>query len=291
MSGAIDPKLLADILARPLDDAPRLVAADALQEKGDPRGLFIAHQVRLAESGLPKVERATLYLESQALLKRHADEWGASVKGLVHRMRRGFVDQVTADAGELIKRGASLFQAEPITSLVVQSAAPDKIEALTKLGAFQRVQSLTIHGALGDKGAAALATALAARTEPLTSLNVGSTKIRGAGAKALVRSIAGMKKLVLTSNEVGDEGCDAIASAKESSSLSVLFLTDNDITDEGVLKLARSPNLGSLTRLGLARNEEVTTDSLARIASAKTLRGLRWLEYSDEDELQHVAVR
>ncbi len=41
----LDPQLLAEILARPLDDGPRLVLADALQERADPRGQFIVMQL------------------------------------------------------------------------------------------------------------------------------------------------------------------------------------------------------------------------------------------------------
>lgn len=44
--------LLADVIAAPDDDAPRLVLADRLMEQGDPRGEFIAAQVQLASRGI-----------------------------------------------------------------------------------------------------------------------------------------------------------------------------------------------------------------------------------------------
>jgi uncharacterized protein (TIGR02996 family) len=38
--------LFSAVVATPDDDAPRLVLADALEERGDPRGRFISLQVR-----------------------------------------------------------------------------------------------------------------------------------------------------------------------------------------------------------------------------------------------------
>ena len=43
-----ETELLAEIYAAPDDDAPRLVYADWLQERGDPRGEFIALQLERA---------------------------------------------------------------------------------------------------------------------------------------------------------------------------------------------------------------------------------------------------
>jgi uncharacterized protein (TIGR02996 family) len=41
--------LLAEIIANPDDDGPRLILADLLDERGDPRGAFIRVQVELAD--------------------------------------------------------------------------------------------------------------------------------------------------------------------------------------------------------------------------------------------------
>jgi uncharacterized protein (TIGR02996 family) len=45
---SVDAPLLADVLARPQDDGPRLVLADWLAEQGDPRGELISLQIALA---------------------------------------------------------------------------------------------------------------------------------------------------------------------------------------------------------------------------------------------------
>lgn len=81
--------LLADIYANPADDGPRLVYADWLQERGDPRGEFIALQC--AKTPDPKREAA--------LLKAHGAKWLGPLAPVVLKgvgFRRGFPAVVTA---------------------------------------------------------------------------------------------------------------------------------------------------------------------------------------------------
>lgn len=75
--------LLAAVYASPADDAPRLVYADALQEKGDPRGELIALQCAGAEEK-----------KAKALVKAHGKQWLgalAPVLGASFEFRRGFL--------------------------------------------------------------------------------------------------------------------------------------------------------------------------------------------------------
>ena len=67
-------ELLAAIRAAPGDDRPRLVYADWLQERGDPRGEFIALQ--LANAGAGAGERdARAQRREQVLLRDHVRAW------------------------------------------------------------------------------------------------------------------------------------------------------------------------------------------------------------------------
>lgn len=287
---ALDRSLLDAVLQNPLDDGPRLVLSDALQERGDPRGLFIAAQCRLQERGLGPSERARFTREAAHLLDAHRAEWAGSAAGFEYTMRRGFIDQLEAQAADLVAK-AAIFADEPITRLALTRASKDHVVALASAGAFARVSRLTIRGGIGDDGAEALAQALAKRSSPVGTLNLSGNNIGPAGMTALAGALIGCQALALTSNPLGDEGAEAIAKAKALGSLNTLFLTDTDLTDEGVTALAKSKTLTALTRLGLARNEEVTTESLAAISSSKKLKALRWLEYSDEDGIQSVATR
>src|ERR1700735_2152995 len=78
--------LLAEILATPDDDAPRLVFADWLEEHGDiDRATFIRLQIRQAPLDgswqlVPVyAERNELERQVKELLSRHEEEWLASV--------------------------------------------------------------------------------------------------------------------------------------------------------------------------------------------------------------------
>ena len=83
--------LLADIYANPDDDAPRLVLADLLLERGDPRGELIMLQLERGEAEPSKRE--------QELLKKHGKTWLGNLAPVLSwgrgysntRFRRGFV--------------------------------------------------------------------------------------------------------------------------------------------------------------------------------------------------------
>ena len=82
------------ILAAPDDDAPRLVFADWLQARGDPRGELITVQCALENDELPWPERQRLQARERAVLNReHAKvltEPLRSVRDGHYTFRRGF---------------------------------------------------------------------------------------------------------------------------------------------------------------------------------------------------------
>jgi uncharacterized protein (TIGR02996 family) len=81
----VDP-MLAKVLAAPDDDGLRQVWADALVERGDPRGELVAIQVAAAREALtPAQER-----RARSLLAKHRVEWLGDLAGVVQR-REGLV--------------------------------------------------------------------------------------------------------------------------------------------------------------------------------------------------------
>ncbi|MFO0547559.1 MAG: TIGR02996 domain-containing protein [Polyangiaceae bacterium] len=66
-----EEQLLADVYARPDDDEPRLVYADWLLERQDPRGEFIMLQMKRRDSGLSPEETT----RERELLKKHGKTW------------------------------------------------------------------------------------------------------------------------------------------------------------------------------------------------------------------------
>jgi uncharacterized protein (TIGR02996 family) len=87
---------LSAILADPDDDAPRLVFADWLEERGDPRGEFIRGQCRLAR--MRKWDDGYTELETRCgLLERtHRDAWLAPITDLVRDSERWWERSVMA---------------------------------------------------------------------------------------------------------------------------------------------------------------------------------------------------
>src|SRR4051794_3229291 len=96
--------LLRAIRAEPEDDWPRLVYADWLEERGDPRAEFIRAQCALA--GLPPADprRPGLEARAQELLREHHARWVEPVCSLLGvpdawvTFRRGFVERATVAA-------------------------------------------------------------------------------------------------------------------------------------------------------------------------------------------------
>src|SRR5579862_9776635 len=96
---------LQAILDNPDDDAPRLVFADWLDERGDPRGELLRIQCRLA-AWEPDLERRTaLQRREQQLIAAHQDTWlGSLGRDCTHvEFRRGMA-HVTIPLNRFLRR-------------------------------------------------------------------------------------------------------------------------------------------------------------------------------------------
>src|SRR5687768_8236847 len=84
------------IIESPDDDGIRLIFADWLEERGDPRGEFIRLQVERARPGLDEVRRERNRLREKKLLDAHGRQWVAPLRPWVreYQFSRGFVDRV-----------------------------------------------------------------------------------------------------------------------------------------------------------------------------------------------------
>lgn len=91
-SRATRAALIADIVAHPDDDAPRLVLADYLLERGDPRGDLIQLQCRGQSA--------------DELLAQHGTAWSAYLRPDIHEafFERGFVARVRGADHEMLAR-------------------------------------------------------------------------------------------------------------------------------------------------------------------------------------------
>ena len=100
--------LLAAIRGAPADDdGPRLVYADWLIERGDPRGTFIMLQCQ---------RDPVLHKEATRLLRVHAPAWTCQLPAWMRDpvFERGFVANVSATLEMLLARRAELFALTPV---------------------------------------------------------------------------------------------------------------------------------------------------------------------------------
>jgi uncharacterized protein (TIGR02996 family) len=134
-----DRALLQAVLEAPHDDTPRLVYADRLIERGDPRGELI-----VVQCAMEKVEREHGSVHEYAALRRREKElrrmwthhWyafgGESWAGELHR---GFFTKVHASL-ETLRYRWRLFAAHPIEHLVLSIRQVAENESGPPLGAY-----------------------------------------------------------------------------------------------------------------------------------------------------------
>lgn len=138
------------ILAAPDDDAPRLVFADWLQARGDPRGELITVQCALENDGLPWPERQRLEARQRALLRENAAKWTVplqEVRDGRYAVKRGFAHQARLPGHQPLRLG----DLHALAPLLVHFAI---VEArLTELALADWVEGVQLEYGLFDLGA------------------------------------------------------------------------------------------------------------------------------------------
>jgi uncharacterized protein (TIGR02996 family) len=111
-----DAEFLHAILADPDSTEPRLVYADWLDERGDPRGEFIRLQMELALADHP-----ALHARAHQLRRQHGADWlGEPLATLVRAekadaiYRRGFIEVVVTRTDVFLANAAALAAAHPL---------------------------------------------------------------------------------------------------------------------------------------------------------------------------------
>jgi uncharacterized protein (TIGR02996 family) len=258
---------LRAIKEEPLDDGPRLIFADWLEENGQPeRAQFLRLQVELARRPGDDPERPGLEAHQRQLLAEHGARWlGPWAKGKWAKgpwakgkweFRRGLL-HIECHAAKLFKLLAANGEAalEWVEGLTLQVPRA-KLRVLLDSPWLRHLTALDLSSngsnGFGDAGAAALASS--PHLAGLTALNLaGNNAITAAGAKVLASSphLARLTTLDLGFNDIGDAGAAALASSPHLARLTALNLKANSIGEVGVAALASSPHLARLTTLNL----------------------------------------
>lgn len=256
--------LLRAVAAAPDDDAPRLVYADWLEQRGDPRGEFIAVQCALAAlsglSGAPLDRRAALEARERELIGPNRRRWLAELDLTASEgaFRRGFVEDVTLWFSRLLEMHEALSSAPaPIRGLHLHARPEDAAGRIPRLLALPLVSGLTRLSFTGLPLNKTAMTALA-----------GAAELRG------------LRSLGLKGHVVNAEMLRILGSSTHLGGLRSLDLSFEKREVDEAKWLASSPHgLGNLTRLDLAGAFLHTEGALA-LLSATSLPLLRHLDLS-----------
>jgi uncharacterized protein (TIGR02996 family) len=266
-----DSAFLSQVLAAPSDDAPRLVWADALQEKGDPRGEFIQVQCQLAR-GAPN--RQALQGRARALLNTHERDWSADLVKVYGPVKcvfvRGFIEEVTLPAAKFLKKPAPLLGgtvrriqlAEVDPKICARLALCEELDRVRELDLRQN--RIGVHGMMALAGSKHLAH--------LELLDLGDTRLGDGGLKALAAcDLSGLRALYLWSNGIHDEGIKSLVASASLKKLAKLVLSGNPITEVSVDSLLQAKGLPALREVKL----EGTRIPFARVEALREELGRR----------------
>jgi uncharacterized protein (TIGR02996 family) len=254
---APDEALFLDrVCADPDDDAPRLIYADWLDERGDPRGEFIRIQIALARMPAGDPVAAPLRDREAVLLARHHARWSARLKGVAGwtEFGRGFVETVNIEARTFLHRAADLFRLAPVRHVRLLDVG-STLGRLTDCPFLARLAALTIYAQhIDEKLTRALSEC--PHLDNLRALNVGRNRVGDRGAERLAWSprFRRLTALDLSDNAIGDTGLGAVAESNNLSGLESLELRRNEVTRIGLGYLCASGALVNLRQVGLALN-------------------------------------
>ena len=254
----MDP-LVAAVRAELDDDLPRLIYADYLDERGDPRGAFIRTQVELAHTPTEDSRRRELLAHEAALLAKYEHEWLGELSGEMVEwgFHRGFLE-VSLSVNRFLDGEHAWLDGPTIAGVSVyadKALPPGLFARFVESPRAAHVHSIN----LGFEWVKDAGCALIAGGQYFTSLLtllLGNNGISDEGAIALANSpnLTSLRCLWLRSNLIGDAGAAAFAESPTLAGLRQLDLTNNEITSPGALALAQSPGMKQLQLLKISGN-------------------------------------
>jgi uncharacterized protein (TIGR02996 family) len=272
--------LMAEVLANPDDDTPRLILADWLEEHSETdRATFIRLQVKQARIEPPSTEHHVLGREAHELLERHCDAWLADLpRGLRSsaQFHRGFVGVLKLTASALLRVSKRVWDRHPIQELAL-SGVTGQLDRVLALSYLPRVRRLLLHaGRFSDSDLASLARCpTLGGLRHLTILSFNGNAV--AQALAANPSLTGLTSLRLDDRWLNDEGVAILVGSRNVGQLTRLDLGGGaEIGAAGARAIAQAPGLGALTFLLLSAGP-IGDEGLAALAGGPSLSGLRTL--------------
>jgi uncharacterized protein (TIGR02996 family) len=225
----IDTAFLFSVCENPEDDTVRLIYADWLEERGDPRGEFIRVQVELASMTADSPRRRELAFRAHEFLGKHGEEWAAPLCPHVEEwhFRRGFIDRIAISAKNLVELGAELFRLAPI-------------------------ERIRVTGRDGNNGfLAALPPWAAIRSLDLIANNLRADIIPAIASNPALRNL---RRLVLCLNPIGDAAAAMLCEQPFYQSLEDLQCGGNCFSSESTALLRQ--RFGACLSFGYQREDD-----------------------------------
>jgi len=248
---------LAEIVQTPDLDDPRLVYADYLEERGDPRAEFIRVQCDLAAGASTPDQRTRLQQREAALLKDHQHQWTQRLPRGDYRavFRRGFLEHLEINAALFAEHATAFFQAAPLLRSLDLIQAEDALPKLTQTREMARVQSLQLRDRLYAAGLEALGTSQF--LSGLRELTFRNNQLASRGARTIAMAIGlyQLRSLTIFPNSIHDDGAQEIAAARNMPHLESLTIFGNQISGIGARTIAIAPRMATLRSLRLWGNQ------------------------------------
>ena len=264
------------------DDAPRLVCADWLEERGQPeRAELIRVQCTLARIEGDDPRRPDLARREEQLLEAHKAEWVKEVPawaGKAAEFRRGFVAEVGAGVKTFLSNAAGLFARAPVTRLFTRTdRAP--LEALTDSPYLATLRDLSVGDADPAGVARLLASPHAAGLRGLHLVALAGFAARFAELAPVLQSPKLVELTRLSIRHVGFDRADVRRFVRLPAlrGLEALRLESWDATDTSLRELAAA-DLPKLRSLDLACNQAMTDETVRALAESEHLRNLTFLD-------------
>jgi uncharacterized protein (TIGR02996 family) len=263
------------ILDDPRDLSRRLVYADALQDRGDPRGEFIAHHI----AGRP---------EAAALLKKHGKEWIAFLRPAVSRSGlrfvNGFVERITLKV-EFLDMLPGFLDREPIHEVRFRDLGTEAPRLAAMPGCTSRITWLDLkQGHVSGRGFASL---MEGRWDRLWRIWAPSNPIGDVGVQALIAaSPPGLRSLNLHGAQLQDRALARLAAWPGLARIEELNLRGNGASDDAIAGLLSAApalrwlglhSVGPATLAVLAAIQARTVESLVVTEDEGTLQALKEL--------------
>jgi uncharacterized protein (TIGR02996 family) len=266
--------LVEAIRAQPEDDVPRLVYADWLQDRGDPRGEFIHAQVRWeqARRAWDVAAMKQQAARERGLRQQHEKAWLAPLEALGlygAEFRRGFVEGAGIKAAKFLKNGARLFDLAPLLrDLTFYQEGPDLLPGLAEHPAFLRLDAVTFFSC-GIPATALGTLASSPYAVNLRSLSLRESRVVGPTIAAACTQLLELPRLTHF-NFSGNGVCPRGLRQR---------LPPTPIGDEVAAALARSPNLSQLRVLSLRFSRGITDAAVAALAASPYLACSEGLDF------------